>query len=253
MTDTDALIASLVPRYQFGYVLPVQVGEFIHYNFYRVFPDECVLVSPPMDLRSFSPEGVETAIKGFWPVFDFLVSRRVDRITQGGIPISARLGRKRTLALIEEGRRKTDAVVAADFEEAIDALREIGARKIAVAAKWEPTLMQNVAAYMGEAGLAVAGLTGEPHTAAEVVGLTPDAGHRIALELGRRAFADTPDADALLLAGGAWQNLGAVIQLEREYGRPVVTNPTASYWAAMKQLGLVPRRRGFGQLLDSLF
>lgn len=251
--ETGTLVASLVPRYQFGYMLPVQIGEFIHYNFYRVCPDECVLLCPPMDLRSFSPEGVETAIKGFWPVFDYLVSRGVERITQGGIPISARLGRKRTLALIEEGQRKTDAVVAADFEEAIDALREIGARKVAVAAKWEPSLMKNVAEYMGEAGVNVAGFVGEPHTASEVVGLSPEAGHAIALDLGRRGFAHTPDADALLLAGGAWQNLGAIIQLEQEFGRPVVTNPTASYWAAMKQIGLVPRRRGFGRLLDSLF
>jgi maleate cis-trans isomerase len=244
---------NLIPRFQFGYILPVQIGEFLHYNFYQICPNDAVIVCPPLNLRSFSPEGVETAMTDFWRVFDFLVSRRVDRIAQGGIPITARLGRERVLALLAEGRRRIDVPVSADIEDAIDGLRAVGAKRIAVAAKWEPTLMDDVKRYMTEAGFDVTSLTNDPHTALEVVALTPEAGHQIALALGRRAFAAAPEADALLLAGGAWQNLPACIQLEAEFGRPAITNVTASIWAAMRQFRLEPKRRGFGVLFDGLF
>ena len=242
----------LIPRFQFGYILPVQIGEFLHYNFYQICPNDCVIVAPPLNLRSFSSEGVETAMSEFWRVFDFLASRRVDRIAQGGIPITARLGRARVLALLEEGRQRAGVPVSADIEDSIAGLHAVGAKRIAVAAKWEPTLMDDVKRYMNDAGFAVTSLTNDPHTATEVVALTPRAGYEIALSLGRRAFAADPDADALLLAGGAWQNLPACMQLEAEFGRPVVTNVLASMWAAMKQAGLHSPRAGFGRLIDSL-
>jgi maleate cis-trans isomerase len=155
--------------------------------------------------------------------------------------------------MLDEGRKRTSITVAADFEEAIEALRAVGAKRIAVGAKWEPTLMANVSSYLADAGIEVIGTTNDPHTASQVVSLTPQQGADVALALGRRTFLDWPKAEAVLLAGGAWQNLPSVMALEKEFGRPVVTNPTASFWASMKQFGLKPRRRGFGMLLDGLF
>jgi maleate cis-trans isomerase len=55
----------------------------------------------------------------------------------------------------------------------------------------------------------------------------------------------------LLLAGGAWLVVQAVPMLEAEFGKPVVTNPGSTYWAALRQADLEPQP-GFGQLLESL-
>jgi maleate cis-trans isomerase len=43
----------------------------------------------------------------------------------------------------------------------------------------------------------------------------------------------------------------AVPMLEAEFGKPVVTNPGSTYWAALRQADLKPQR-GFGRLLESL-
>jgi maleate cis-trans isomerase len=83
-----------------------------------------------------------------------------------------------------------------------------------------------------------------------VVALKPQDSVDVALALGREAFAKMPDADGLLLAGGAWLVAQAVPMLEAEFGRPVITNPGATYWAALRQGGLKPHS-GFGQLIDS--
>ena len=65
------------------------------------------------------------------------------------------------------------------------------------------------------------------------------------------SIAKMPDADGLLLAGGAWLVAQAVPMLEAEFGKPVVTNPGSTYWAALRQADLEPQP-GFGQLLESL-
>ncbi|UFN51539.1 hypothetical protein LPC08_25045 (plasmid) [Roseomonas sp. OT10] len=241
----------LRPKHQLGYVLPVNVGDYIHYQFYRVAPQDCMLVCAPIGLQAFSSSGTEQALEKFWPAIEFLGGRGVQRITQGGIPVSAHVGRQRMLAMIEEAERRTSISCSADFEESIDALRELGVRKVAVAAKWNAELMARVADYLREAGLDPVGVVAEPHTAQEVLAIQPDPGADMAIALGRRAFRDHPSAEGLLLAGGSWLSLQAVPALEAEFSRPVVTNPTASYWAFLRQCGRAAQP-GMGHLLGTL-
>lgn len=241
----------LMPRHQFGYINPVQISDFIHYQFYRIFPADCLLVNYPLNLQSFSTGGVDKALEAFWPAFDFLVARKVERISQGGIPVSAYAGRPRILAMLEEAARRTTIPATADFEESIEAIRHLGIKRLAVAAKWAPELMKRIVEYLDHAGITPMGVHGHEHSAQQVVALKPRESVDVALALGREAFAKMPEADGLLLAGGAWLVMQAVPVLEAEFGKPIVTNPGATYWAALRQGGLKPHS-GFGRLLESL-
>ena len=241
----------LMPRRQFGYINPVQISDYIHYQFYGIFPPNCLMVSFPLNLQSFSHGGVDKALEGFWSGFDFLVDRKVERISQGGIPVSAYAGRPRILAMLEEAAKRASIPATADFEKSIEAVRQLGIKRLAVAAKWSPELMQRIREYLGHAGITPVGVLGQEHSAQQVVALKPQESVDVALALGREAFAKMPEADGLLLAGGAWLVMQAVPILEAEFGKPVVTNPGASYWAALRQAGLKPHS-GFGRLIDSL-
>jgi arylmalonate decarboxylase len=244
-------VIDLMPRHQFGYINPVQISDYIHYQFYSIFPSGCLMVSVPLNLQAFSHSGVDKALEAFWWAFDFLVDRKVERISLGGIPISAYAGRPRILALMAEAAKRTSIPTTSDFEEAIEAITHLGIKRLAVAAKWSPELMQCVRDYLKKAGILVIDVVGHEHSAQQVVALKPRESVDVALELGRGAFKKVPEADGLLLAGGSWLVMQAVATLEAEFGKPVVTNPGASYWAALRQAGLAPRP-GFGRLIDSL-
>jgi maleate cis-trans isomerase len=244
-------VIDVLPRHQFGYIQPVQVADLIHYQFYRIFPPDCSLVSCPLNLQSFSVSGVDKALETFWTAFEFLVDRKVERISQGGIPLSAYAGRPRILAMLEEAAKRSTIPTTADFEESIEAIRHLGIKRPAVAAKWSPELMGRIVEYLSHAGVQPVDTYGREHTAQQVVALKPKESVDVALALGREAFAKMPDADGLLLAGGAWLVMQAVPMLEAEFGRPVVTNPGSTYWAALRQANLKPQP-GFGRLLDSL-
>ncbi len=252
MSIASAPPIDLLPTGQLGYILPTRVGDAIHYQFYRVCPPDMFLIAYPINLGAFSPEGVDAALASFWPAFDFLVGRKVDRIVQGGIPVSAIAGRKRILGFIEEAARRSSIMTSADFEESIEGFKMLGCRKIAMAAKWDDTLMGRVADYLREAGLEPLGWASEAHTAPQVMEVNSKEGIDLAIALGRKAFKNNPSADALLLAGGAWISNAAIPVLEQEFGRPVITNPAASYWAAMKQMKRSSPQTGFGALIDSL-
>jgi maleate cis-trans isomerase len=244
-------VTDLMPRHQFGYINPVQISDYIHYQFYSIFPPNCLMVIAPLNLQAFSHAGVDTALEAFWSAFDFLVARNVERISLGGIPLAAYAGRPRILSMIAEAARRTSIPTTSDFEETIEAIKHLGIKRVAVAAKWNPELMQCVREYLNEAGVVAVDALGNEHSAQQVVALKPQESVDVALGLGRNAFRNMPEADGLLLAGGSWLVMHAVPMLEAEFGKPVVTNPGASYWAALRQAGLTPHP-GFGRLIDSL-
>ena len=193
----------VMPRRQFGYINPVQISDYIHYQFYGIFPSNCLLVNFPLNLQSFSHGGVDKALEAFWSGHSFLVDRKVERISQGGIPVSAYAGRPRILAMLEEAAKRSSIPATADFEESIEAIQHLGIKRLAVAAKWSPELLQRIREYLGHAGITPVGLHGNEHSAQQVVALKPQESVDVALALGREAFTKMPEADGLLLAGGA--------------------------------------------------
>jgi maleate cis-trans isomerase len=238
------------PSHQLGYLKPVPVVDTIHYQFYQVFGPAAILIAAPMYIESFTVAAAIEAFDGFWPGFEFLVKRGADRIVQGGIPVSALAGRKLTNEVLAQARERTTVPVTADFEEVIEALMLLGARKVALAAKWDDLLMGKVAEYLADAGIGTVGAVAEAHSASQVIEVQSEAGIEMALALGRKALHDFPSADALLLAGGAWISTNAVPILEAEFGKPVVTNPNATYWAGLRQFGLKCATPGLGRLLE---
>ena len=243
----------MLPTAQLGYILPPRVEDAIDHQFYLTCPPDLMLVVYPLNLGAFTEVGIEEALAQFWPAFDFLVARKVDRIVQAGIPVSAFAGRERVLGFLEEAAKRASTIpTSADFEEAIEGFKLLGCKKIAMAGKWDDGLMGRVAAYLRAAGLEPLGWTNQAHTTKQVMDVRPQEGIDMALALGRQAFKENPGADGLLLAGGSWLSNAAIPMLEEEFGRPVITNPAASYWAFMRQLGRCSPRLGFGLLIDSL-
>ena len=144
----------MLPTAQLGYILAPRVGDAIHHQFYLTCPPDLMLVVYPLNLGAFTEAGIEAALASFWPAFDFLVARKVDRIVQGGIPVSAFAGRDRILGFLDEAARRAPAIPATvDFEECIEGFKLLACRKIAMAGKWDDALMGRVAAYLRAAGL----------------------------------------------------------------------------------------------------
>jgi maleate cis-trans isomerase len=241
----------LKPRHVLGMIAPQPDNPFMYYQFYRVFPPGSLFVQSALHLKSFSAAGVEEALTSCWACFDFLRGYNAEQIVWGGVPLSAFAGRPRMLAMLEEAGRRADIPVSTDFEDTIEAVHHLGLKRVVVAAKWAPDLMELTARYLQDAGIEVVGTYGDPHTVQEVHALNVDDSVAIALALGTRALREAPQADGLLLLGGAWLVMQAVNELEAQFGKPVITNPTALYWAALRRSGLESVAHGMGMLLGS--
>ncbi|MCW7945993.1 decarboxylase [Streptomyces hygroscopicus] len=116
----------------------------------------------------------------------------------------------------------------------VHAAREIGARRVAVAATYPDDITELFAGFLREADTKVmsvhsAGIV----TAAEVAGW----GVKEVLELARQA--DHAEADAILLPDAALHTVAHLPALEQELAKPVLTANQVTVWEALR---LVDRR-----------
>lgn len=240
---------SFKPRYTVGTVSPVGPSRHPIPKPEPLLPADIAQISASIEVTDYTPDGVQEAIsQRYWQCVDELVRKGANSITLAGLPIASQLGRARVLSLLEETRRKTGVCADAHAEATIAALKHFGAKRIAVASRWSDALNVKLIEYLTQADLEILTITSVGQWAKQAFSMSIEEGVKLAFQLGREAMRKAPNADALLVAGGAWRSMPAVPYFEEEYGIPVVTNPITQAWRLIAA-GVAPPVHGWGRLL----
>jgi maleate cis-trans isomerase len=144
---------------------------------------------------------------------------------------------------------KTGGLAITAFQGVRAALAAFGAKKIAVATPYTAWTNELEEKFLAENGIAVTGIRGldlghdmDERTA---VGQVPP---QVAIRLARSI--DSPDADLLFISGTNFACLDMVPVLEDILGKPVITSTQATFWHALRTLGLDTPIHGAGSLLE---
>jgi arylmalonate decarboxylase len=236
-------------RYTAGSIAPLGPDRHPMPQPQPLLPPDVARISCSIEISDYTAEGVDEAIRDrYWPCVEELVKKGADSITLAGFPIASQLGRTRVLQLLDQTRKKTGVMADSHSEASLDAMRHLGMRRIAVASRWSEELNAKLVAYLTAAGMEVLAVTSVGQWAQQAFSMSIEEGVKLAFQLGREAMRKAPDADGLLLPGGAWRSLAAVPILEDDFGKPVVTNPIAQVWRLISQ-GVAPPVQGWGRLL----
>jgi maleate isomerase len=118
---------------------------------------------------------------------------------------------------------------------AVDALRAVGAGRVAVAHPYDPPVARRLRAFLSEAGFEVVSVVPLEYRPGESVYGVSSA--RVA-ELIRAA--DRPGADAVFLSCTALAAYELIAPIEAELGKPVITANQAGAWAVLRAAGVTP-------------
>jgi len=152
------------------------------------------------------------------------------------------------LAVLEQGARDlaeaTGLPISTASHATHAALRALGVRRVALVTPFTDEENGNARAAFAEHGFEVVGDHALACPALDRIGETSEG------EI-RRAFssADVPEAEALVHVGTGLPVVGLVAELERVHGKPVVACNAASYWQALRAVGITDPIDGFGCLL----
>ena len=125
----------------------------------------------------------------------------------------------------------------------VHALREVGARRVAVGATYPDDVAELFAGFLRAGGVEVAGVRGAGIITAAEVGTW---GEEEVLALARAA--DTPDADVLLLPDTALHTIAHVPAQEKELGKPVLTANQVTVWEGLRLADRRVNAPGLGAL-----
>lgn len=237
------------PRFIAGTVTPAGADRLPNSQPQPLLPPDVRRISSSLNIQDYTKQGVDDAIdQRYWTCVDELVQQGAQSITLAGFPIASQLGRKRVLELQRETTARTGVRADSQAEATIAAFQHLGASSIAIASRWADELNERLCSYLSEAGLEVLAVTTANQWGKQAFSMSIEEGVKLAFQLGREAMRRAPNAQALLLAGGAWRSLAAVPILEEDYGIPVVTNPIAPIWRLINE-GIAPPVEGWGRLL----
>lgn len=145
-------------------------------------------------------------------------------------------------AAFEARTNGVPVVLATDATAA--ALRTIGARRIAVLSPMSPEHSGRVKNYYADQGFEM------PYDAALMVKKSEDLIHMTADDaIAAFERIDTDDVDTLLHVGGGLGIVSDIAAIEARFGKPLVSVNAATYWYALRKIGVTDPMPGFGQLL----
>ncbi|WCM48550.1 aspartate/glutamate racemase family protein [Pseudomonas sp. WJP1] len=218
----------------------------IERDFHRLAADDDVSVFTSR-IRQGEPNSEATfrAFEADIPQVAHLIlpNSRLDVVVFACTAASMLIGAAQIEAAVQLGR--PGVAVTNPATAVTEALRAVGARRIAILTPYTPSVTETAVAFMQGQGF-------EVHSVA-CLGIDLDDTHaRISEEvLYQQALElDWKSVDAIFLSCTAIRSLNVIERLERATGKVVITSNQATFWHALRLGKASPSVQGFGRLFE---
>ncbi|MEX3010593.1 arylmalonate decarboxylase [Hoeflea sp. TYP-13] len=125
----------------------------------------------------------------------------------------------------------------------LDALNELGAKKLVVGTPYLDEVNTAEAEYLLKKGFEILDIQGlNLNTGTEMGQVTPEFWKTFAIGI------DQPEADAIFLSCGGIRALEVADEIEQATGKPVITSNQAQFWSCLRRAGIKDELKGFGQI-----
>ncbi|HWG04465.1 MAG TPA: hypothetical protein VG271_05580 [Beijerinckiaceae bacterium] len=225
-----------VPKYGVGCLLPLPVIDLSVYELYRLFPQNYLLVMIPIGLAEFSAADVERVFAPLEHLLDQLMERGVDIVAQNGVPLPLLIGVAAHDRMVARMEAHTGKPATTTVGAVCRAARHLGIKRLAIANKWSQPMNKVLGEFLGREGVSIAGAATRELQPAEFQKIKADDHAELAYQLGKSALIDNPECDGLYIGGGSWLVAHVCYRLEKEFGKPVISNQPAIVWDVMHRL-----------------
>lgn len=240
-----------LPKRKIGYLFPLSIIDNVAYQFYHLVPEGIMLLMLPIGLREFTPKDVERAFAPIEQYVSMLVEQDVDIIVQGGVPPALLMGIERHDALLERIKEASGLPATSTILNVVASARGLGIKKMVFANKWNPNMNRILGGFFAREGIEAAGTTSRSMVPDEFLKMKGGESLQLAYDLGCAALKNNPNADGLYIGGSAWLTFPIVDVLEKEFGKPVITNANATVWHVCHLMDTWQPIAGCGRLLES--
>lgn len=192
-------------------------------------------------------QGYDEAIPRVLPAAEELAKRGARVISVFGSSLTFYKGAKFNEELTQRVTKLTGRPSTTQSNGLIDGLKVANAKRVAVATAYTDVVTDRLKIFLEEHGFQVTVAKGLGYERIPEGAATQE----VLFKLGADAYANSKKADALVLSCGALRTLDLIVPLEKEIRVPVVSSTPHGLMNGVRLLGVSPKSKGFGMVLDS--
>ena len=236
----------MLKRATLGLIVPPASGA-VPPDAAQIYPQHD-FIAEGLGLAEMSNQGYDSVVDSVGSAAARLAERGAGVIALMGTSLSFYRGPEFNLALETEIASRSGLPALTMSSAMLEGIARLGVRRLAVATAYRDDVNTALRLFLEAAGIELASLEHLGIASIEEVHQVSEAA---VTEMGRRALAAAPDAEALLISCGGLPTRAAVRILEAETGKPVITSPLAGLWAIVRRAGLDARATGEGRLFEA--
>jgi maleate cis-trans isomerase len=244
------MFEDFAPKYKLGCLVPGQIVDNHAYEFYRLAPKGVMEVMVGVGLKEFSKNDVERVFSPVEKYVQMLMDRDVDMIIQNGVPLPILIGIDAHDKLLDHIRTLSGLPVTSTVLSVVQSAKDLGAQKIVVANKWTDEMNDCLNQFFARGGSHIIGKSVNELAPVDFHKISSSDHMHLAYELGKNAFLEHPHCDAVYIGGGSWIAEPVAVQLEKEFGKPVICNQAAVIRTALQILNAWHPQTGHSRLLS---
>ncbi len=212
-------------------------------------PEGVTFASTRMYVEEVSPKGLEEMVTHVERAAREVAIMKADCCLVCGTPAGFFKGHAFNLELTGRAREASGLPSKTQATAAVEALRELGLRRIVVATAYIDELNDLLRTFLEEAGFEVLALKGlRERYNWDIHRLPPSAAYRLTMD----AAKEVSGADGVLISCGGLRTFEVIETLERDLGLPVVTSNQAALWAGLRMTNVKDPVQGYGRLLRTV-
>jgi maleate isomerase len=235
-------------RGKIGHVCPA-IYDTGAYEFEQLLPDGVITVTVTLNVQQLIPSEFERAAALMIDAAKKLADEDADVVIAGGDPLIAMNGVGADRKVIVQIREATGKPASTSLTTAMDGLRALGAKRIAIASPYTEERNLVTKKFLEGNGFDVPvvkslGIVKN----VELTRLPFHASYQLALE----AFRAADGIEGIYLPCGRWPVVGNLRAIEQDTGAYAVSSIQSMAWFGLKELGIGEKITGYGRLLESL-
>ncbi len=237
-------------RGKLGWVCPATPSSLALVDFHSAVPDGLELKIATLGITSLTDDQVETALSKLDDAVKRLAAAGSQFIFVEGTPLVSMQGPGADQQIIRRVKEVARVPATTSLTAAVDALRTLKVKKLVIASPMNQESDQRTKRFLESSGFEVIHIKSLNLTLNRDIDDLP---RSAAYAVGRQAFLEAPQAEAIYLPCGAWCPPWVIDRLEQDCGVPAIHSRQVTIWAGLKALGIKEPVKAWGRIFRTLY
>jgi maleate isomerase len=213
---------------------------------YQIFPRGIRIEGRTLRVGEYSDAEFRRAEQTFSELVRELSRQPLDFLMVTGELFLSYKGPGSDRQILELVRKITPTPASTVLTAVTRACQAVGLKRVVMATPFPEDQDKRLVRFLAHDGIEVAAFRGLGCPHADVIWkLPPETGYDLATSLLR----EHPDVDGVYIPCNKWRITSVIDRIEKESGKPVVTNTQAWVWEALRTMGMKEPISGYGRLL----